>query len=289
MCLPSQLTHFPPMLNIAHHSKKYTSTQYKASFELNAILNIRTMSMVQCFFQSCFKVQDDSADAGTYGIIEEFHEPASPQILPLNREETPIHMMETSPHDIVPPPPLLMSEEIDDTNDTTEDNLSTPLTGSRTYSQRGFGFMVHEILQGIESTFSNSSFDLQQQSPSEYEKIDCIKKEFSNVEASPLRTATVYKSLNDIPSIALDEVVMPGSKLQKQMSLRLQGKGILSEAEVDECVICMEAFDDSNPRMPTICGCGENKTFFHLPCLYQWVEKSRECPSCRQELTWREF
>ena len=103
---------------------------------------------------------------------------------------------------------------------------------------------------------------------------------------SPLRTAHSYNDSLDIPTISLDEVVMPGSELQKQMakaaSLNLEDHG-------EECVICMEGFDPTNPRMPTLCGCGQNKTYFHLPCLYQWIEQCEDCPSCRQKLRWEEF
>ncbi len=109
---------------------------------------------------------------------------------------------------------------------------------------------------------------------------------------SPLRTATNYSScteIDDIPSIALEEVVMPGSRLQKSMSLTLQRNGVLSESKEDECVICMEAFDDANPRIPTKCACGENRTFFHLPCLYMYRSKCKECPICRETLSWKEF
>lgn len=101
-----------------------------------------------------------------------------------------------------------------------------------------------------------------------------------------------HKSMDDIPSLALDEVVIPGSELQKNMSDSLKLKGYTAEATEDECVICMEGFDETNPRMPTLCGCGENKTFFHLPCLYQWIEQqggSTKCPSCRKNLRWEEF
>ena len=93
-----------------------------------------------------------------------------------------------------------------------------------------------------------------------------------------------------IPSIQENQFVMPGSDLQKQMSLNLQAKGfgILGNGE-EECVICMESFDETNPRMPTLCGCGENNTYFHLPCLYQWIEKDLNCPTCRQKLRWEEF
>ena len=62
------------------------------------------------------------------------------------------------------------------------------------------------------------------------------------------------------------------------------------EEEEDECVICMEPFHPTlNPRMPTACGCGDNKTYFHLPCLLTWVERDVTCPGCRERLIWQEF
>ncbi|KAL7557418.1 hypothetical protein ACA910_016628 [Epithemia clementina (nom. ined.)] len=106
--------------------------------------------------------------------------------------------------------------------------------------------------------------------------------------ASPLRTALKFDLTKDsaVPTIRPEEVVLPGSSLQKEMSQAMS----LNLGELgDECVICMESFDASNPRMPTLCGCGENRTYFHLPCLYQWVEQSSTCPSCRQRLCWEEF
>uniref|UniRef100_A0A7S1ZT87 RING-type E3 ubiquitin transferase n=1 Tax=Trieres chinensis TaxID=1514140 RepID=A0A7S1ZT87_TRICV len=108
--------------------------------------------------------------------------------------------------------------------------------------------------------------------------------------SSPLRAASsfgVEEGQHDIiPAIALDEIVMPGSELQKKMSEALSHK---LEDMGDECVICLEGFDPTNPRMPTLCGCGENKTYFHLPCLYQWIDQDENCPSCRKRLRWEEF
>lgn len=107
--------------------------------------------------------------------------------------------------------------------------------------------------------------------------------------SSPLQEATTFQYISDseIPvAIALDEVVLPGSKIQKEMALKMAA-GL--EKHGDECVICMEGFDPTNPRMPTLCGCGKNKTYFHLPCLYQWIEQDVNCPSCRKRLEWEEF
>ena len=111
---------------------------------------------------------------------------------------------------------------------------------------------------------------------------------------SPLRQAISFDNSKDIPTISPAEIVLPGSLLQQQMAeqmaavLKINDKETNTDDE-DECVICMEQFDATNPRMPTLCGCGENKTYFHLPCLYQWIEQSKHCPTCRETLTWEEF
>ena len=112
------------------------------------------------------------------------------------------------------------------------------------------------------------------------------KPSLLTLSRSPLRTASSFRQSGGMPSINPDEVVLPGSALQHEMAASMSGK---LEELGDECVICMEGFDATNPRMPTLCGCGENKTYFHLPCLYQWIEQSRNCPSCRKRLRWEEF
>lgn len=115
---------------------------------------------------------------------------------------------------------------------------------------------------------------------------DPFRKRSSSVCSSPLRTAASFNSSRAIPTICQDEIVLPGSALQHAMA---ESMSATLERQDDECVICMEGFDPTNPRMPTLCGCGENKTYFHLPCLYQWIEQSKECPSCRERLRWEEF
>lgn len=112
------------------------------------------------------------------------------------------------------------------------------------------------------------------------------KSKTSNSSVPLLRAASTFDESKEIPSICADEIVLPGSKLQAQMAAAAQKS--LDEMG-DECVICMDTFDATNPRMPTLCGCGENKTYFHLPCLYQWIEQNKNCPSCRKRLRWEEL
>lgn len=129
-------------------------------------------------------------------------------------------------------------------------------------------------------------FDANSTSPSKKKGVTTIKIDGS----SPLRVATKfhYNDTKNIPTIDNDEVVMPGSELQRQMSWRMNSSRFVP-LQGDECVICLEPFEPTNPRMPTICACGQDKAFFHLPCLYQWVEHCPDCPACRQPLTWEEF
>jgi hypothetical protein len=114
-----------------------------------------------------------------------------------------------------------------------------------------------------------------------------IPQNVHDVSKQPfLKTASTFDASMDVPTISPEEIVMPGSKLQAQMALAA-AKSL--EEMGEECVICMEGFDPTNPRMPTLCGCGQNKTYFHLPCLYQWIEQNSNCPSCRKRLRWEEF
>ncbi len=125
--------------------------------------------------------------------------------------------------------------------------------------------------------------------------------------SSPLRTAVSFTSAatdqnSQCCTISADEIVLPGSLLQQQMAQQQQMMMLPSGSTMtttpgrphlmvvdDECVICMEPFDPTNPRMPTNCHCGTNQTYFHLPCLYQWIEQSDKCPSCRTTIAWKEF
>jgi hypothetical protein len=109
----------------------------------------------------------------------------------------------------------------------------------------------------------------------------------ASVSKSPLRTAETFDSSRDILTIRMEEIVLPGSALQHAMAMKMCES--IEQQAGEECVICMDAFTHDNPRMPTLCGCGTNRTYFHLPCLYQWKEQSQECPSCRQLITWEEF
>lgn len=143
---------------------------------------------------------------------------------------------------------------------------------------------IHEWFRRIRSRWAGVSDDVGYDAVASVDPSSPIKP----IPPSPLRQASSFDSSRDIPTILAKEVVLPGSRLQKEIAKLMAAAKITNDTE-EECVICMEGFDPTNPRMPTLCGCGENKTYFHLPCLYQWLEQSSECPSCRQTITWEEF
>lgn len=146
---------------------------------------------------------------------------------------------------------------------------------------------VHPTSGADAQTFQRSApFGIFRRASSSGSKETEEKPSLLSLSRSPLRTASSFRQSKGMPSIDPDEVVLPGSALQHEMAAQMSST---LEEHGDECVICLEGFDATNPRMPTLCGCGENKTYFHLPCLYQWIEQSRDCPSCRKRLRWEEF
>eukprot|EP00590_Aulacoseira_subarctica_P006001 CAMPEP_0172415952 /NCGR_PEP_ID=MMETSP1064-20121228/2377_1 /TAXON_ID=202472 /ORGANISM="Aulacoseira subarctica , Strain CCAP 1002/5" /LENGTH=228 /DNA_ID=CAMNT_0013153255 /DNA_START=171 /DNA_END=857 /DNA_ORIENTATION=- len=129
------------------------------------------------------------------------------------------------------------------------------------------------------------------QNPSEMEQFSILEDPSYSTPIKEAKTFILSGERGSYPSISFNEIVLPGSEMQRAMAKQMMmDMDLMEESDQDECVICMEGFSPDNPRMPTLCGCGENKTYFHLPCLYQWIDQaSRHCPSCRQKLIWEEF
>lgn len=57
------------------------------------------------------------------------------------------------------------------------------------------------------------------------------------------------------------------------------GTQVLVTEEEDVCPICLEEYDDENPKNLTKC-----EHHFHLCCILEWMERSDSCPICDQEM-----
>lgn len=119
--------------------------------------------------------------------------------------------------------------------------------------------------------------------PPQYSPTPKIITDVSELSSSPSSNPA-----SRIPSLSLspDQLVLPGSAVQKAVALSLSGLDV-GQSE-PECVICMEGFTTSDPKMLTLCECGVNKTCFHYSCLLRWTERDSTCPACRKELLWEE-
>ncbi|CAD6213587.1 unnamed protein product [Miscanthus lutarioriparius] len=51
----------------------------------------------------------------------------------------------------------------------------------------------------------------------------------------------------------------------------------------DDCPICLEEYDDENPKIAL--QCNHN---FHLSCIYEWMERSEACPVCAKIMLFNE-
>lgn len=247
-------------------------------------------SLLHCLLRSCFEEEGEQQERITY-------EP--PNAARMVRSAA--HYESTSQHE-----PQHDHEDTDDDDDNDDDCCrpsSNDESGGFWKSVRNRWRTRYESLEAVDggrevssrvhSTLGNDApfqrsapFGIFRRSTSGGSNKQEQQPSLLSLSQSPLRTANSFRHSKGMPTIDADEVVIPGSALQhemaKSMSLSLDEQG-------EECVICLENFDATNPKMPTLCGCGENKTYFHLPCLYQWIEQSRECPSCRKRLRWEEF
>ena len=74
-------------------------------------------------------------------------------------------------------------------------------------------------------------------------------------------------------------------------SLSMSAHSELLGADPNECMICLDDFTAEAPCIPTVCGCGVNKSRFHLACL-QHYKASRghlaRCPICEEPINFDE-
>jgi hypothetical protein len=228
-------------------------------------------SVCQCLFHFCC---GDADEEGTHQSHQQ-HRPIEVDL------SLPAHMTRTltdsnSQEDV--------SRVLEDTNSRGNDDVSC----SAANTVQPHEVSLHQFFRSLSDRFRVRSYDAIRSRSDTDEGRDGVFRERRPpvIRKSPLRMASSFSSSKGTPTIRLDEIVLPGSALQIAMAKEMAQN---LDSHEDECVICMEGFDATNPRMPTLCGCGPNNTYFHLPCLYQWIEQSHECPSCRQKLSWEEF
>ncbi|GAB4829020.1 hypothetical protein Ancab_018677 [Ancistrocladus abbreviatus] len=76
----------------------------------------------------------------------------------------------------------------------------------------------------------------------------------------------------------------------KDFSEKLSSKEALSHYvctfsdDEDVCPTCLDGFDNENPKIVTDC-----THYFHLGCIYEWMERSDKCPVCSRVMVFSEL
>ncbi|XP_027928261.1 E3 ubiquitin-protein ligase At3g02290-like [Vigna unguiculata] len=82
-----------------------------------------------------------------------------------------------------------------------------------------------------------------------------------------------------------------GSKEYRKSTVRLSsanlstGAGVVysSSEEEDVCPTCLEEYTEENPKIVTKC-----YHHYHLGCIYEWMERSENCPVCGKVMVFDE-
>ena len=230
-------------------------------------------SLLQCILRTCFEETPEEPD-------ESYEPPRSNRISRLFQSTDPA--LSSGAYSAAQAEEPAENDEEDD--DCCQNDSSQESSNTRMAENNPHAASLRQFWRSFKERFNLEDAAATDTPPNSRTRSET---EDSERERLPILTqASSFDSSKEVPTIQTEQIVMPGSELQLQMAKAMAGK---LEEHDDECVICMEGFDPTNPRMPTLCGCGENKTYFHLPCLYQWIEQSRNCPSCRKRLRWEEF
>lgn len=64
-------------------------------------------------------------------------------------------------------------------------------------------------------------------------------------------------------------------KLSSAKSTTVMGYFYSSSEDEDVCPTCLEEYTEENPKIVTKCS-----HHFHLGCIYEWMERSENCPVC---------
>ncbi|KAG2403964.1 hypothetical protein LR48_Vigan03g000900 [Vigna angularis] len=112
-----------------------------------------------------------------------------------------------------------------------------------------------------------------------------------NEESEPLRGDVDADSESLSLGGKWNDTSEDGSKEYRKSSVRLSsaklttGAGVVySSSEVEDvCPTCLEEYTEENPKILTKCS-----HHFHLGCIYEWMERSDNCPVCGKEMVFDE-
>lgn len=105
----------------------------------------------------------------------------------------------------------------------------------------------------------------------------------STRSSSPPLTAPLPQPLKPthrkVPSSSASDFSSSKLSLRGQQDTGAVRRVVVTAQEDEDdsnfCPTCLEAYTEENPKMYTACG-----HHYHLPCLYEWLERKDTCPIC---------
>ncbi|KAL9231272.1 hypothetical protein vseg_006519 [Gypsophila vaccaria] len=115
-----------------------------------------------------------------------------------------------------------------------------------------------------------------------HDESEQLRRSDIDAESDPLCTGEKWS----------DTACEDGSKLNRKSSVRLSstntttitgGYFYSTSEDEDVCPTCLEEYTEENPKIMTKCS-----HHFHLGCIYEWMERSENCPVCGKVMAFDE-
>eukprot|EP01023_Acetabularia_acetabulum_P016833 TRINITY_DN18343_c0_g1_i2.p2 TRINITY_DN18343_c0_g1~~TRINITY_DN18343_c0_g1_i2.p2 ORF type:complete len:215 (+),score=32.16 TRINITY_DN18343_c0_g1_i2:103-747(+) len=113
---------------------------------------------------------------------------------------------------------------------------------------------------------------------------DMLLPQKGESSSTPLQPQTVQPQQTGLPD--LETMRRRAAHKRAGSKGSTKGKsGNIKDDQVDDCCpTCLDPYDEDNPKILTSCG-----HHFHLACIYEWLNRSDNCPMCGQKMKFDEL
>lgn len=111
---------------------------------------------------------------------------------------------------------------------------------------------------------------------------ELLRRSNDDGDAEPLTTVHRWNEVDYEDEGQGYQPESPGKRQSLKTIMRIESSlSLLGDEEI--CPTCLEGYNAENPKIPTECG-----HHFHLGCIYEWMERSKNCPVCDKEMVFTE-
>ncbi|KAJ0243585.1 RING/U-box superfamily protein [Hirschfeldia incana] len=128
-----------------------------------------------------------------------------------------------------------------------------------------------------------SCHSLEEAEPLRSDAADVLDSESFSIEGSKWATASkLFLSTGEDSKEDFSKSTRRFLKSKSMDAFSNDGVYVMSDDE-DVCPTCLEEYTSENPKIVTKCS-----HHFHLGCIYEWMERSEDCPVCGKVMEFNE-